>query len=766
MVADHRPDFRAARIDLAATPDFDLGEARVRPARRQVCWGDGLIHELQPRVMQVLVALASARPAVVSRDVLVKSCWGGRIVGDDAINRCIVALRHLAHEIVPTPFSIETVPRVGYCLSEGGARESPAPRISAKPGLVSATTRSILGWARLDRKFLLSGVAALLIVVISIAALDLMLPWRRANVGLGPASIAVLPFRSVSTGNPHLAEGLSGEILGQLSRDPQFQVAGRTSSSMFGNAADLREVGRRLNVAYALEGSVQTEGGRVRVNAALVQTSNGMQLWSHSYNGSEDDIFAIQQQIAGEIAIALKRKLVRNAPLSGPLLTRGDVYNLYLTARGLMRTRQPANMRAAEDLLRRAVKSDPGYAPAWSSLGAVIGIMTDFEDADRRAARQQEALGYVRRALQLSPNLAEAHGALGMVLRFSSPEAASHIKRAVQLDPSSAENIFWLGNIHGNAGEFPEQLRAYHRASQIDPLVINASMVGAPLAVKMGYRREAEAWVRRFTRANPLGGPLLQGDVAFAAGDFSGAVKAWTRAAQSNDPDTRTYGRELAAETLAMMRMADGTRRAGPGLGTDMVHVFMQEPPTREEWRSRNGDSSVSEQNYDHNLVGAKLLINAGRQRELVSTYDGAGGLLGLSAQQRRTPHLVKGGAIVALALRESGRGAEADRLLAQADRAILILMRRGRVPFSFYADAAEVWAVQGKQDQALAALGRAVDLGWVHAGMTDLPDLADEPVFRSLRGNPRFERLRTRLDAHMQREKRETARLTILNTA
>src|SRR3954470_15035378 len=113
------------RINLAETSDFDLGGLRVSPARRQVCMS-GECRELEPKVAQVLIALASASPAVVSRDRLIEQCWDGRIVGDDALNRCVLALRHLAKEFSPEPFAIETIPRVGYSLLAGPGDSSSA----------------------------------------------------------------------------------------------------------------------------------------------------------------------------------------------------------------------------------------------------------------------------------------------------------------------------------------------------------------------------------------------------------------------------------------------------------------------------------------------------------------------------------------------------------------------------------------------------------------------------------------------------------------
>src|SRR3954452_22942547 len=128
----------ATQINLAETPDFDLGGLRISPAHRLV-GENGEQKELEPKVVQVLVALASARPQVVSRDRLVEQCWDGRIVGDDALNRCIVALRHLAREFSPEPFAIETVPRVGYSLLAGpGGTASAQRRVTVPTRAVAA----------------------------------------------------------------------------------------------------------------------------------------------------------------------------------------------------------------------------------------------------------------------------------------------------------------------------------------------------------------------------------------------------------------------------------------------------------------------------------------------------------------------------------------------------------------------------------------------------------------------------------------------------
>src|SRR4051812_42859729 len=178
MMGVFGPGTSASRIDLSATDDFDLGALRVSPAHREVQM-NGERRELEPRVAQVLVALALARPAVVSRDRLIEQCWDGRIVGDDSIRRCIVALRHLAKEFSPPPFEITTVARVGYTLVEHRG-DHIAPSRPAK-----------------------TQVTAALLVAGLLATGAVSYGWSHsARASAAPASIAVLSFRNLSSGDP------------------------------------------------------------------------------------------------------------------------------------------------------------------------------------------------------------------------------------------------------------------------------------------------------------------------------------------------------------------------------------------------------------------------------------------------------------------------------------------------------------------------------------------------------------------------------------
>lgn len=724
-------------IDLADAPDFDLGDLRVRPALRSVEMA-GETRHLEPKVMQVLVALAAARPRVVARDRLIEQCWGGRIVGDDALNRCILALRRLARSFDPPPFSIETTPRVGHRLIE-------RPPLSTTATVTAPPVQRTL-WT-------------ILVLVVLAAACVAAVLLLRANRAAGPASIAVLPFRNLSAGDPYFAEGVGEEILDRLSREPRFRVVGRNSAAKFRDA-DLRDAGRALGVDYILEGSVQSRGDRVRVSAALAQTSDGMRLWSGSYDRDLDDIFAIQSEIGASVADSLDRQILRRAPLRGPLVTDGETYQLYLNARGMLRARDPRLAQTAVEMLRQAIRRDPGYAPAWSSLAQALRLRANAGGAEDVIAATVEGERYARHALRLAPDLAEAHGVLGMLLGFASPEAQYHIRRAAALDPNNAEQLFWLGNSEADSGRFARALQTYARAVRLDPLWLRPVEAITEDYAEMGRREKAEAIAASSLANDPAARHMTLAQIAWISGDISEAARHLSIVAKSDS----------AFNQYARLRLGDAAvalGRSPPPSGGDRVdgieQIAMKAAPSPGVWQARNRSAAAAEVWEYHNIMAAKLMLGAGRVPELLAAYDRPVGLFGFHPGKALPVNHLRAAPVVALALRRGGRAAEAGRLLARADATIRAIYARGPVPFWFDADAAAIAATQGRADQALTMLERAVARGWTHrSAPDDLPGLADEPAFASLRGLPRFKAIEARLAAWREREKRETATLEI----
>ena len=730
------------RINLAETPDFDLGGLRVSPARRQVSMA-GECRELEPKVAQVLIALASASPAVVSRDRLVEQCWDGRIVGDDALNRCIVALRHLAKAYSPEPFAIETVPRVGYSLVGGSEDTAAAERRRAiRPRMIA--------------------LALVLALLLASALIPLWIRYDRAETA--PASIAVVSFRNLSHGDSYFAEGIGEEIRSQLSREPQFQVAGGNSSSRFEQGSDIREIARRLNVNYVLEGSVQTQGKRVRVTSDLVRASDGIRLWSDSYDGDLEDIFAIQQSISTAIAQALRRKLVRAPALTGPLVTNAQAYNSYLMARGLVKAGGPDVGQTASNLLRDALNSDPGYAPAWVSLARATQLEAAGEGPEAFIAARRDAQRYAANALKLAPDLAEAHRELGFTLPFGSPKSKAHLRRAAELDPNDAENLLGLGVAQSASGEFDQELETYRRANAIDPLWYRTTGQLAIGLSEMGKRHEAESVARHGFAQNPSNLQIILGRIAWTVGDFSEAGRNWSTVARSNSPRWSGTAKGRLEEVKYKLGLGGTAEDPQPRDPTRRrtFRSWINVPPTVAVWRARNRDPMTADQYRDDNRAAAKLMLNAARAPELAETYDGAVGLMSLRPGEPLRVDQLSEAPVVAIALRQVGRPAEADRLLREADRLVRTVYSGSAVPFWFEADAAAIFATEGKTNAALTLLERAMSRGWSHGGVADLRDLADEPAFRALRGNPRFEHIRIALKQQELKERAEFIHLHI----
>jgi tetratricopeptide (TPR) repeat protein len=354
-----------------------------------------------------------------------------------------------------------------------------------------------------------------------------------------------------------------------------------------------------------------------------------------------------------------------------------------------------------------------------------------------------------------------------MLLGFASPEAQRHVRRAAELDPSSAEHLVWLGVAHQAAGEFEQELVAYRRARELDPLWFRPVRDLAVATAEMGDPAGAEAIARRGFRGDAVSQHMLLGRIAATFGDFSEAARHWAIVAAAKSQRWSLPAEELVREALLMAGLGDkpsapSPASIAPDLRQTVMRIWMETPPDPAVWRARNRSRIAADLYREDNHVAAKLMLNGGRAGELVSTYDSPVDLLGIRAGDPVRADLVDEAPIVALALRQAGRNGEADRLLRQADTAIRAVRRHGRAPFWFDADAAAVLAVQGRGDEALAMLERAIGRGWTHAGGTDLPDIADEPAFRSLHGRPRFERIRARLAAHYARERRETARLRL----
>ena len=306
-------------------------------------------------------------------------------------------------------------------------------------------------------------------------------------VPIAENSIAVLPFVNMSEdkANEYFSDGISEELLNSLSKIPQLKVAARTSSFSFkGKGVEIPEIARQLHVANVLEGSVRRSGDQLRITAQLIRAAEGYHLWSETYDRKMDDIFKIQDEIAGEVVKELKVKLLGAAPKVRT--TDPKAYALYLQARELGRQNNPEAFAKSDALLRQALEIDPRYAPAWDQLAvnfmnkASMGLLSTQESYAR--GREAEA-----KTLAIDPDYAPAHAALGYIADSENDPtgAARHYQRALVLDPTDLDVL-------RNAASFLVSLGRLDEALALDEAVVRRDPVNAKALSNLGsYQRRA-----------------------------------------------------------------------------------------------------------------------------------------------------------------------------------------------------------------------------------------------------------------------------------
>jgi TolB-like protein len=296
-------------------------------------------------------------------------------------------------------------------------------------------------------------------------------------VSISAESIAVLPFVNMSEDktNESFSDGISEELLNLLAKIPQLKVAARTSSFSFkGKGVEIPEIARQLHVANVLEGSVRRSGDQLRITAQLIRAAEGYHLWSETYDRKMDDIFKIQDEIAGEVVKELKVKLLGAAPKVRT--TDPKAYALYLQARELARQQTPDAFTKSDALYRQVLEIDPRYAPAWSELArnfnskAGTGLMPNQEGY----ARGREA---AEKALAIDPDYAPAHARLGWIAMYGDNDlvgAARHYQQALALDPTDLAVLADAAPFLGNLGRRDEALALDEAIVRRDPVNLTA----------------------------------------------------------------------------------------------------------------------------------------------------------------------------------------------------------------------------------------------------------------------------------------------------
>jgi len=427
---------------------FRLDQVTVEPTTGQVA-GPGGREKLDPKVMDVLVMLAQHAHSVVMREEMLTRLWPDSVVTDESLSRCVYELRRqlsLAGGDERYKAMLETVPKRGY-------------RLNAE--VLPLVAEAIEVPARRPRWPL--AAAAAVVVVAAVAWFGLGMVSGREN------SVAVLPFDDLSSGQDqrHFSDGVSEEIIDRLNKSRDLRVIARKSSFSFRDQAlSIPQIAAQLGVTHVLEGSVRTSGSQLRITARLVEAGSNSQLWSRTYDRRIGDLFAVQDEIAGEVASALNATLAGRAERA-PVLA---AHNLFLQGQLFYERRGPGDVERSVSYYRQALEVDPAYAKAWAALAGAYSLLA-YEGRMPRAealAAQGEA---ARKAVDLDPDLASGHARLAQYYWDTGDRANSYhiFDRAIELDPNDLLVLTFAAGIAMRNGDVDAAIRRYDQIVAREP---------------------------------------------------------------------------------------------------------------------------------------------------------------------------------------------------------------------------------------------------------------------------------------------------------
>jgi len=592
---------------------------------------------------------------------------------------------------------------------------------SAEPTAVRATVRPR------RRRLLLLAVATVAAAALLVAGYRL---WRRAGTSggaTGSPRVAVLPFTNLGApGDQYFAEGVTDEITSRAGQLAGLEVIARSSATKYaGRNPDLAAIARDLDVDYVLEGSIRWQRapdgpGRVRVTPELVRTADGTQLWTERYDAVLADIFQVQTDIAEKVAAALGVALRRTDSAAAPPTSDLEAYDLYLQANGFAnRGTASQDMQAAVGMYEQAVERDSTFAQAWARL-AYANAMIYWFRYDPTPARLERSRLAVERAVALAPGTPDVELARGYYAYWGHrdyPEALAHFGRAFEVRPNDADIIYAIAAVQRRQGKFETALAGFNRALELDPR--GAERARAVAETNRILRRFPEA-VRMFDRAIALAPDQAASYLQKAQAQVlaSGAIPEARRtletgvARNAREPDLLRYG-------LVWLDGMEGRFTAA----LDRLPTVTQEVTIGPLYTSCRSLSAADL----HRLMG-----HAGTARVYSDSAVAA-----LQAALVRTPD--DAGLVAALGIAYAGAGRRDDAVRA-GRRAVELLPYDKDAWVGGYREVelARIYTMVGAGDSALARLDHVLSVP-----MDFTPALLRiDPVWATLRGDPRFQRL------------------------
>ncbi len=428
--------------------------------------------------------------------------------------------------------------------------------------------------------------------------------WRQVSkhsANAPPPSLAVLPFLNL-TGNPdydYFSDGLTDELTSALSKLQGVRVVARTSAFKFkGKNDDVRAIGRQLNVSSVMEGSVESNGDRLRITTQLIRTSDGYHLWAETYELTPKDTFAIEDEISRAVARVISVRLSEQAeskaqrhpvdPSAHELYLRGQYEG--------MRGPQLENKQNSVMFYNQALDRDPLYAEAYAGLAAAYAA----EGASAQAAPAEvypKARAAAQRAIELDPNLPLAFGILANISLFYDwdfPAGENGFRRALELDPNNAAVHQWYGLLLLFSRRFDEATEQFHMAKELNPLAAGIDMTMVMLVeAERNYDLAIELDRKFLTEHNQYVGHLLLGLLYADKKQYKDAIEEGQKAVAlvGNDADANLVLANLYAQAgqrnkalVIVQKVLAGDAAFVPAFGVAGVYAELGDREQMYQW--------------------------------------------------------------------------------------------------------------------------------------------------------------------------------------
>jgi TolB-like protein/DNA-binding winged helix-turn-helix (wHTH) protein/Tfp pilus assembly protein PilF len=542
-----------------AVPELRRGGRRVH------------LQEMPLRALEILLE----RPnELVTRETLFARLWPHDHTGilDDNLNTAVRKLRLALNDSAHHPRFIETVPKRGYRFVAPvvGERTTAVTASADDPHVDQGAIEPLPPAQWQEPTWLRKSLVVAALVVAVGTGIAMFRPG--ADVPSDPLAVpsrgefntlAILPFVNAS-GDPndeYFSNGLAEELMDRLSRETGFRVVSRTSAfALKGRNIDAQEIGKLLGADSLVEGSVRRDHNRLRITVRLVDSRDGYQLWSETYDRRMEDVFVVQDEIAHSVANALLGRLLRPAEADELAVTATDpvAFDHYLKGRFNWHRRTEPAMLSAVEHFENAVALAPDYAPAWVGLGDAYAVL-GFYDYLAPADAFPKARNAADRALRLDPDNASALATLGYTALYydwNLPEAEAKFLQSIALAPDNSKTHQWYANLLTAAGRFEEAEQEMRRAQQLDPLSLIASAALGWVRYHAGQNESALEQFRLTLALDPDFelAYLWSGSVFEELGEYDDALLMLKEAV------TRSGGSGISTASLARLHALRGER--------------------------------------------------------------------------------------------------------------------------------------------------------------------------------------------------------------